>query len=277
MMRKPTFAESLGIAFGGLGIVLRIYFYLAGRQERIPVFVVDTDRSIIASVDQEARSDFTVHYKGQPLTQETVSLARIFFWNDGAREIRSSDILVPYSITLPKDCSILDVRVLSVTRSISNYRVQPSSSKQNQIDVSFDIAEKGDGVAIQVIYAGPMNSSFSFGGIAVGADQPRVLSERVQPDKLPYFVVIPLIACSLCVPIISIALKVRRRYFRESLDRLPGFSASGVRKFIKTADDVADILLLAIGAFVLLLAFLHPAKIRSLIFSGRTVPASLLK
>jgi len=95
--------------------------------------------------------------------------------------IRTADVLEPISIQLDRSCEILESRLLKVSREVTRFeKKEVSETAKYALPISFDILEKGDGAAIQIIYARKSDALVSLTGTIVGAGTPRMLSKEVQ-------------------------------------------------------------------------------------------------
>jgi hypothetical protein len=77
----------------------------------------------------------------------------------------------------------LDSRPLAISRDITGITIAPTpNGAPNRIAIGFNILEKGDGAAIQIIYAGPPNAPVDFEGIIVGAPKPSIEVLKANAD-----------------------------------------------------------------------------------------------
>jgi len=144
----------LGLATAIAGVLAAYYFYRVSVQERVPTFLIDPITATIIDSSGPNLSDLTVLYKGKPVGQRNVAAVRIYFWNAGRMPIRREDVLKPVQCVLRDDAEILDARVLRSSRDVTGFKIIPSANPtDNRVLFDFDILEKDDGAAIQVIYA----------------------------------------------------------------------------------------------------------------------------
>jgi hypothetical protein len=180
-MRRPTFPE-ISAVIGICGTLLAIFSYFANNRERIPSFLIDPSRATIVDANTDAGGDLTVTYHGKQVTHASVNLVRIYFWNAGREEIRSTDVLRPFRVSLPTDSTILDARILRSSRSLSNFQLLQSPSDPNSVQLSFDIAEHNDGATLQLIYVGGRDAKLSFSGVVVGSNEPIIRVPTPEPS-----------------------------------------------------------------------------------------------
>jgi hypothetical protein len=162
------------------------YFYRQNIRERVPAFLVDPVRASIVESSGAKLSDLAVLYRGKPVGDRSVTAIRVYFWNDGKMPITKSDVLRPLQCVLAEGTDILDYRLLKTSRDITNIRLSRGNDTSNdRILVDFDILEKDDGAAIQIIYAGAHDAAIHFEGIVVGAPQPtlKTIRDRSSDNK----------------------------------------------------------------------------------------------
>ena len=157
----------VGVVLGLGGIISGYYFYIQSIQERIPTFLISPVRASIVKSDSNDLTDLSVLYKGKPIIPKNVVAVRIYMWNSGKLPILKSDILRPIQLMFPNDAKILDYRILKYSREVDNIKIN-SINGSNMLDLTFDILEHNDGVAIQVIYAGPLNAKIDIVGTVIG-------------------------------------------------------------------------------------------------------------
>ena len=184
-----------------VGIPLTVYLYLLGVQARIPAYYVNPARVRVFDTSIPAPSQLQVLYKGKDLSAD-VTATTVYFWNDGKLPIKADDVLEQVTIELDPSCEILDARVLKVSRPVTKFSMgQVSGIAKNVLPVSFNILERGDGAAIQVIYLGKPDARVLVKGTVIGAPQPALLTQPAgagepSPGKSPWpaivFALIPL-------------------------------------------------------------------------------------
>jgi hypothetical protein len=83
-----------GIVSAVVGGLLSWYFYNLSRSTRIPTFLVDPARAVLAD-GSGAETDITILYKGNGIGQKAVNVVRVYFWNAGNTPIieAAKDIL----------------------------------------------------------------------------------------------------------------------------------------------------------------------------------------
>lgn len=159
----------IAIASVILGAWVSWYFYSLSLPTRIPTFLVDPSRAVLAG----GSPDITIQYKGKPIRQRAVNVVRVYFWNAGNTDITKTDILEPLTITV-SDSEILDAKTLKVSRELTFISLDVQKDQQNTAELDFDILESNDGAALQITYAGPVNAELEFHGATKGARSPTI-------------------------------------------------------------------------------------------------------
>lgn len=153
----------LAVLFSGYSI----YTFIKSREEKEPRCCYKTYRNLVKLSEDNA---LLITYQGIPVDQ--VSTTYIFFWNKGRKPILRSDVQKQLSIYFPSEVTILDYKVINVTRleidfSISNLATKeelefvPRLPKErtpvkiaNRLDICFEFLDKNDGVVIEVKHTG---------------------------------------------------------------------------------------------------------------------------
>jgi hypothetical protein len=156
-----------------ISVPLAIFLYLQSVAERAPTYYVSPHRARI--VDTSLSAPLQVQYKGKDLNSD-VTAATVYVWNNGKLPIKAEDVLEPITVQLEEGCQILDSRLLKVSRPVTKLAI--ADPVKNTLPVSFNILERGDGAAIQIIYAGKPDTTIVVRGTVVGAE-PHILA----PDE----------------------------------------------------------------------------------------------
>jgi hypothetical protein len=175
----------VGVILGLGGIISGYYFYIQSIQERIPTFLISPVRVSIVKSDSNDLTDLSILYKGKPVTQKNVIAVRIYMWNSGKLPISKSDVLKPIRFVFPEDAKILDYKILKYSRDVSNIQIS-STNGSNILDLTFDILEHNDGVAIQVIYAGPLNAKIDLLGSVIGVPTLHLQTAYTSKHDMPW-------------------------------------------------------------------------------------------
>jgi len=161
----------LGLVVGLVGVGSSYYFYQISRSEREPLFLTDSDRTIIIESNSIKDSPIKVVRENGTSIDGDISSIRFYFWNNGRQSVRSSDILKP--LTLSFDDNKVEVLSFKILRSSRPDIVQPtlkrdSSNPSRRVQMGFSILETNDGFTGQIIYAGPRETELNISGAIEG-------------------------------------------------------------------------------------------------------------
>ena len=121
-----------------------------------PVFLIDPVRTKIIESKHILETPLRVVRPNGDEIKGNVTSVRFYFWNNGRKSIKKSNILEPLVITLDDpNGEILDYKILKCSRKVVKpvvglNSVDPSKS----LSLSFAILEQEDGLTGQVIYRG---------------------------------------------------------------------------------------------------------------------------
>lgn len=217
----------IGPLFGLIGISLALYFHSQSVQERVPMYYIGPSRATIVDVTGPTPSELQVLYRGNPVRSRNVVAATIYFWNDGRMPIRPGDVLEPITVELGSTSEILETRMLRTSRPVTKLSlgdVPPGS--RNHLPLSFEILEKSDGVAIQIIYAGDSYAPISVKGTVVGAGAPRPLAgaqkattaeskEQLARHELRFLSYAMVVITSSALFVVGFLMLVKKRTVRD--------------------------------------------------------------
>jgi hypothetical protein len=166
----------LGPVIGLVGISLALYFHAQAVQERTPTYYVSPQRAVIVDATAPGLSELQILHRGQPVGNSVVAVT-LYFWNDGRLPIRRADVLEPVAVQIAAGAEILEARIQKVSRPVVKFSTgEVPSDARNFLPIDFEILEKGDGAALQMIYAGTPDARIDVTGTIVGAGDPRILS-----------------------------------------------------------------------------------------------------
>lgn len=163
-----------------IAIFLSIYFYIKSIKKRKPVYLVDSVRTTIFDRDALDLSDLKISHKGVEITGQNVSAARVYFWNAGAAPIRREDILgvdKHILVQTPPGTEILQSSIVQTTRDDVVDAHLSEGDTPNSAKLGFEILERDDGVAIQVIFKGDLYSKISLLGKTLDAEKVEEVKE----------------------------------------------------------------------------------------------------
>lgn len=170
---KKNWLGLAGLIIGLLGIGSSYYFYTVSVKEKEPILLEDPLRSTI--VEANSIKDFPlkiVDRDGKTVEKDITSL-RFYLWNQGRESIKKTDILKPIKVELvSQDVQIIDYKIVSISRpDIVNPKININENSANSLSVGFDILEKGDGFAVQMLYAGSPDAKLEIKGVVEGVNK----------------------------------------------------------------------------------------------------------
>lgn len=161
----------VGVFIGITSPLLTIYFYKRTIAPPEPVFLIDPSRTVIVDSDRFFEAPLRIIRSNGDEIKGDVTSVRFYFWNDGRKSIKNSNILEPLVVTLDDpNGEILDYKILKCSRRVVNPLVERNSTEPNKsLDLSFSILEQNDGLTCQVIYGGNPEASLEIDGTIEGS------------------------------------------------------------------------------------------------------------
>lgn len=154
-----------GFIIGIVGLLFAFYTYWDSQSFPNLIAQVHPSRTILVS--PEGVQDLTVYANGK-FIQGPVTSVQIAIWNAGAKPIRAEDVLENIQIKTDKPTPILSVRVLQVTRALTNIETDITKSSSGIVGIKFKILEKNDAALLQITYEGDDKINFIGSGSIVG-------------------------------------------------------------------------------------------------------------
>lgn len=153
----------ISIAIGVVAILIEVVFFLWNRKERMPIWFYRTMR--ITGPGAKFPSDITIHFRGQPVPQ--VSVTELGFLNMGKGLIRESDVTRPIIVGFGDDVSILEQPVV-VTPSRRDIDFSATLEGKG-VKLSFDQLDYKDGAIVEIVHTGDEHTKVSLQGTIAGA------------------------------------------------------------------------------------------------------------
>ena len=158
---------------GVIGVVLGYILYRLAQKETRPRYCVEAGTLM---GDMSTRlTGLEVHFAGK--RQPRVTVAKVYFWNDGRLPIKKEDIAVddPLKIDMRSGADVLSARVRAVTRNACKVSIGSSQSvdeKRGIARIPIDLAflDYRDGFVVEVVHNGPSNHPLRISGTIVGAE-----------------------------------------------------------------------------------------------------------
>lgn len=150
-----------------LGIVLSalLGYYLSIKQRK-PTFLTDKVTLLIDNNSIKQNPIKIIDSEGKEIN-ENVSILTFYFFNQGRESIKGESILKPVRIMLPDSGRLLNLKMLKVTRDVTESKLT-YDSLSNCINVDFKILENDDGFSAQILFAGKDNPEIKIEGIIEG-------------------------------------------------------------------------------------------------------------
>jgi len=170
----------VGIAGIVIGIAVAMIGHWASQKTPELTAYVHPVRAATVRAD-ETPSNFTVQYKGESVEGD-LTTAHVTFWNAGRKPLRPDDVLSPMVVRTANGERILEVSLRRSSREIVGLALDQSRLESGEVEIGWDILEKGDGGILQIIYVGDEDVSIQTEAVFVG--QPEILqSEEPQAGR----------------------------------------------------------------------------------------------
>jgi hypothetical protein len=179
----------LGTVASIVGIPLALY--LAPSSTPRLIFRVSPSRSVIVARNQEVGGLRVLH--GAQEIHSEVTAVQLSLWNQGRGAARGAAILEPVRIVTNPQTPILAASIQKVTRPLTEVSLDTSSLASGVVPVHFKILERGDGVLVQLVYAGPTSVDIAATGAIEGQRSVEVLREshwKFAPWVAPLFLIV---------------------------------------------------------------------------------------
>ncbi len=127
-------------------------------------------------------SPIRVYYGAQEVATD-VTAAQVLMWNRGKESIRRENVLKPLHIYTEPSTPILEARLARVTRDVTSCAIDDSQLMRGVVGISCAILEAGDGLALQLIYAGKPEVEVRMDGVIEGQGSPDPVLLNGEIDK----------------------------------------------------------------------------------------------
>jgi hypothetical protein len=138
-----------------VSIPLSFYFYYSPSQKRDLRYLVHPQRTAIVREGKLSRLSVTLD--GKPFTQD-VTAAVVAVWNEGNESIRPEQMLEPLVIRTIPPAPIIEATIAKTSRDVVRPTIDKSKFAQGEIGLGWSILEEGDGVDLQLTYAGGLDT-----------------------------------------------------------------------------------------------------------------------
>jgi len=158
-----------------LSFLISLYFYNKSIRKRRPCYFVHPLRARLYDPTLTGLSDLRILHRGTEITGQSVVAARVYFWNAGEEPIKKDDILGREKhlvIHCGDDTEVLGATIVKASRenAVLGLSISPGNLP-NSVNLTFDILEKDDGAALQIVFKGPINTRIQMTGKTLDANR----------------------------------------------------------------------------------------------------------
>lgn len=146
------------------GLLLAVYFFLEAKESRRLGVFINPAKAVIVKAGQTSR--LATSYDGKQVLSD-ITAAQITIWNYGKLPIKAENVLEPVALVV-EHAQILEVASRRITRELTRFTSKTNERNPEQVDLSWGILESGDGVVLQLIYAGPPSAQIRLQGVIEG-------------------------------------------------------------------------------------------------------------
>ncbi len=156
----------VGISAIIISFFISFYFYKKSVAKPEPILITDPSRILIVNAEHFSDTTLKVFRSDGNEVVGNITAIKFYFWNNGNKSIKASNILEPINMTLnDPNAVILDYKILKISRKIVSPKLlKNTSSPENSLSISFDILEEDDGISGQVIYSGKPDADLVVSG-----------------------------------------------------------------------------------------------------------------
>lgn len=263
-MKKFVRAHWLTLLVAAIGFWSSYYFYEKSLRERDPVFFVDPVRPLLVEADSIRDAPLRLVTSEGNSIEKNVSVVLAYFWNSGRLSIRNENILRRLQIVVDSsDVDIIDYRIVSETRpDIVGASLKLQDDASNTITLGFDILEKNDGIAVQVIYAGDENAPVLLVGaiegvVGIGTIESLTRIHLIKSIAIEVFRNLAILSIGAAVVLVGAAMYVLFRKTKWYKSRYPEDESQPETP--DPDDDIAYVRDLLIFGLIVLLGVLYVA------------------
>ncbi len=164
VFRNP-YVGILGSIASIIGLILAVYFWHESRRYRELVYFVNPAKAVVIKSGQTSKLNY--FYEGKEIKSDVTAI-QIAIWNQGSESIKKENIVSNINISTTPSVHILEVITRKKSRDAINLVFDQSMAKNGTIPLTWNILENGDGILLQIIYAGDTNVIFSLEGLIEG-------------------------------------------------------------------------------------------------------------
>ena len=150
-----------------VGVLLAVHVYVASRETRELVYLVNPAKSIIVASGQSSVLSVRVADTGQKIAGD-VTAAQVAFWNEGHQSIRPQNMLRPLVMKVGDGATVLEARIVKTSRDVIGLALDTTRAADGIIVVTWEILEHNDGGIIQLVFSGDASTPIAATGIIEG-------------------------------------------------------------------------------------------------------------
>ena len=178
-----------------VGCLSGFYFYWKSRAvRRLSLYVAPGSAQIVRAGQS---SKLTVAFNGQPVTTD-ISAAQLTIWNAGTLPIRRENVLKPLALVTGEQIPILEATLRANSREVTGASLDTSQLSKGRLGVNWNIFEQADGVTLQLIFAGPPDTSIGAEVVIEGQGEIALVPRETNRSPMDLLIVVisVALACS---------------------------------------------------------------------------------
>lgn len=214
----------LGLIIGILSIFLSIYFYKKSIKKPEPILITDPSRTLIINSEHFSDTSLKIIKSDGNEVTGNVTAIRFYFWNNGNKSIKTSNILEPIKITLSDpNAVIVDYKILKTSRKVVAPKIGIDTKHSGKyLSISFEILEKDDGIMGQVIYSGDPKADLVVSGTIEEVKQIITNHKLIKKSLVKEFCIDffgPILICGLACGILGLRTYLLHRHPQPPVER----------------------------------------------------------
>jgi hypothetical protein len=166
-----------------------------------------------------------VEFRGEPIVGADVVAVQVAVWNRGRVSIRAEHVLQGAKLVLDGAPKILAASLVRQTRDVVQFEVgqREEDFRTGRVPVRWRILERGDGVIVQVIYAGAPEIPVHLETIIEGQGQAREVkkTESTQVPRVEQWSRRGTIGAAIAFTVLAVILSAFVLYQGASLRKKP--------------------------------------------------------
>jgi len=166
-------SDKIGIALFIIGLLFTVYLRILDSYRPSLTFFTDPVRATLIDFSSDEKDLFDIKYKNVPINEDLHTLYA-YLYNNGSQKITSDQVREPIQLHIDGKSSIVTFK--TVRKTHPNTGIELSLYDVNTLQVNFTELYNSDGVCIQIVYQGNIETDVEVTQNIAGVDQ---------IDKLP--------------------------------------------------------------------------------------------